>query len=345
MSKLIKPQGYTALLDMVQTEHGIKQIKEFFQQNLSTELRLRRVTAPSFVLQGLGINDDLNGVERAVTFPIKDLGDAKAEVVHSLAKWKRLSLAENKIEPGYGIYTDMNAIRADEELDNLHSLYVDQWDWEAVIRPEQRTVSFLKDVVERIYAAIRRTEYLVCENYPCIKTFLPEKITFVHSEDLLAMYPDKSPKEREDAICEKYGAVFLIGIGGKLANGEKHDGRAPDYDDWTTIGEDGKAGLNGDILIWYPVLGRSFELSSMGIRVNKEALERQLKIEGKEERAQLYFHKKLLGGELPESIGGGIGQSRLCMVLLHKAHIGEIQASIWPEDMRQECKAMGMNLI
>ena len=345
MSKLIKPEGYTALLDMVQTEHGIKQIKEFFQQNLSTELRLRRVTAPLFVLKGLGINDDLNGVERAVTFPIKDLGDAKAEVVHSLAKWKRLSLAENNIEPGYGIYTDMNAIRADEELDNLHSLYVDQWDWEAVIRPEQRTVAFLKNVVERIYAAIRRTEYLVCENYPCIKPFLPEKITFVHSEDLLAMYPNKSPKEREDAICEKYGAVFLIGIGGKLANGEKHDGRAPDYDDWTTVGENGKAGLNGDILIWYPVLGRSFELSSMGIRVNKEALLRQLKIEGKEERQQLYFHKKLLDGELPESIGGGIGQSRLCMVLLHKAHIGEIQASIWPEDMRNECKAIGMNLI
>ncbi|MDD7030212.1 MAG: aspartate--ammonia ligase [Prevotellaceae bacterium] len=345
MSKLIKPEGYTALLDMVETEHGIKQIKEFFQQNLSTELRLRRVTAPLFVLKGLGINDDLNGVERAVTFPIKDLGDAKAEVVHSLAKWKRLSLAENSIEPGYGIYTDMNAIRADEELDNLHSLYVDQWDWEAVIRPGQRTVAFLKNVVERIYAAIRRTEYLVCENYPCIKPFLPEKITFVHSEDLLAMYPNKSPKEREDAICEKYGAVFLIGIGGKLANGEKHDGRAPDYDDWTTVGENGKAGLNGDILIWYPVLGRSFELSSMGIRVNKEALLRQLKIEGKEERQQLYFHKKLLDGELPESIGGGIGQSRLCMVLLHKAHIGEIQASIWPEDMRNECKAIGMNLI
>ena len=345
MSKLIKPEGYTALLDMVETEHGIKQIKEFFQQNLSTELRLRRVTAPLFVLKGLGINDDLNGVERAVTFPIKDLGDAKAEVVHSLAKWKRLSLAENSIEPGYGIYTDMNAIRADEELDNLHSLYVDQWDWEAVIRPEQRTVAFLKNVVERILAASRRTEYLVCENYPCIKPFLPEKITFVHSEDLLAMYPNKSPKEREDAICEKYGAVFLIGIGGKLANGEKHDGRAPDYDDWTTVGENGKAGLNGDILIWYPVLGRSFELSSMGIRVNKEALLRQLKIEGKEERQQLYFHKKLLDGELPESIGGGIGQSRLCMVLLHKAHIGEIQASIWPEDMRNECKAIGMNLI
>ena len=345
MSKLIKPEGYTALLDMVETEHGIKQIKEFFQQNLSTELRLRRVTAPLFVLKGLGINDDLNGVERAVTFPIKDLGDAKAEVVHSLAKWKRLSLAENSIEPGYGIYTDMNAIRADEELDNLHSLYVDQWDWERVITADQRNMDFLKAVVERIYAAIRRTEYLVCENYPCIKPFLPEKITFVHSEDLLAMYPNKSPKEREDAICEKYGAVFLIGIGGKLANGEKHDGRAPDYDDWTTVGENGKAGLNGDILIWYPVLGRSFELSSMGIRVNKEALLRQLKIEGKEERQQLYFHKKLLDGELPESIGGGIGQSRLCMVLLHKAHIGEIQASIWPEDMRNECKAIGMNLI
>ena len=345
MGNIIKPIDYSAALDMKQTEHGIKQIKEFFQQNLSTELRLRRVTAPLFVLKGLGINDDLNGVERAVTFPIKDLGDAKAEVVHSLAKWKRLSLAEYKIEPGYGIYTDMNAIRADEELDNLHSLYVDQWDWEAVIRPEQRTVTFLKNVVERIYAAIRRTEYLVCENYPCIKPFLPEKITFVHSEDLLAMYPNKSPKEREDAICEKYGAVFLIGIGGKLANGEKHDGRAPDYDDWTTVGENNKAGLNGDILIWYPVLGRSFELSSMGIRVNKEALLRQLRMEGKEERMQLYFHKKLLDGELPESIGGGIGQSRLCMVLLHKAHIGEIQASIWPDEMRSECKAMGMNLI
>ena len=345
MSKLIKPEGYTALLDMVETEHGIKQIKEFFQQNLSTELRLRRVTAPLFVLKGLGINDDLNGVERAVSFPIKDLGDATAEVVHSLAKWKRLSLAEYKIEPGYGIYTDMNAIRADEELDNLHSLYVDQWDWEAVITPEQRTVAYLKDVVERIYAAIRRTEYLTCETYDQIKPFLPEKITFIHAEELLQMYPDKSPKEREDAICEKYGAVFIIGIGGVLSNGEKHDGRAPDYDDWSTMGENGLPGLNGDILIWYPVLGRSFELSSMGIRVDKEALLRQLKLEGKEDREQLYFHRKLLQGELPLSIGGGIGQSRLCMVLLHKGHIGEIQASIWPDDMRAECKALGMQLI
>ena len=345
MSQLIKPIDYKSLLDMKQTEQGIKLIKEFFQQNISTELRLRRVTAPLFVLQGLGINDDLNGVERAVSFPIKDLGDARAEVVHSLAKWKRLSLAEYQIEPGYGIYTDMNAIRADEELDNLHSLYVDQWDWEAVITKEQRTVAYLKNVVERIYAAIRRTEYLTCETYPQIKPFLPEKITFVHAEELLQMYPDKSPKEREDAICEKYGAVFIIGIGGKLSNGEKHDGRAPDYDDWSTVGENGLAGLNGDILIWYPVLGRSFELSSMGIRVNKEALLLQLKLEGKEEREGLYFHQKLLNDELPLSIGGGIGQSRLCIVLLHKGHIGEIQASIWPDDMRQACKKLGMTLI
>ena len=345
MSNIIKPLKYEPLMDIKQTEQGIKLIKDFFQQNLSTELRLRRVTAPLFVLKGLGINDDLNGVERAVTFPIKDLADASAEVVHSLAKWKRLTLAEYAIEPGYGIYTDMNAIRADEELDNLHSLYVDQWDWEAVITKEQRTVAFLKNVVERIYAAIRRTEYLTCETYSQIKPFLPEKIHFIHAEELLQMYPNMTAKEREDAICEKYGAVFIIGIGGKLSNGEKHDGRAPDYDDWSTIGENGLAGLNGDILIWYPVLGRSFELSSMGIRVDKESLLRQLKLEGKEEREKLYFHQKLLKGELPLSIGGGIGQSRLCMVLLHKGHIGEIQASIWPNDMRQECKKLGMTLI
>ena len=345
MSKLIKPKDYKALLDMRQTEQGIKLIKDFFQANLSTELRLRRVTAPLFVLKGLGINDDLNGVERAVSFPIKDLSDAKAEVVHSLAKWKRLTLAEYKIEEGYGIYTDMNAIRADEELDNLHSLYVDQWDWESVITKEQRSLEFLKNIVERIYSAIRRTEYLTCETYPQIKPFLPEKIHFIHSEELLQMYPDKTPKEREDAICKAYGAVFVIGIGSKLSNGEKHDGRAPDYDDWSTIAEDGRVGLNGDILIWYPVLERSFELSSMGIRVDKDSLMRQLKIEGQEQREQLFFHQQLLSGKLPLSIGGGIGQSRLCMVLLHKAHIGEIQASIWPEDMRKECKEAGMPLI
>lgn len=343
--KILKPKGYVPALDMQQTEQGIKLIKEFFQQNLSTELRLRRATAPLFVLKGLGINDDLNGVERAVTFPIKELGDAKAEVVHSLAKWKRLTLAEYKVKPGYGIYTDMNAIRADEELDNLHSLYVDQWDWEAVITKEQRTIAYLKNVVERIYAAIRRTEYLACEAYPQLTPFLPEQIHFVHSEELLQMYPNLTAKEREDEICKKYGAVFVIGIGGKLSNGEKHDGRAPDYDDWSTVGENGLEGLNGDILIWYPVLERSFELSSMGIRVDKESLLRQLALEGEEERKELYFHKKLLADELPLSVGGGIGQSRLCMVMLHKGHIGEIQASIWPDQMRHECQEAGMHLI
>lgn len=345
MSKLIKPVDYEPLLNMRQTEQGIKLIKEFFQQNLSTELRLRRVTAPLFVLKGLGINDDLNGIERPVTFPIKDLGEAKAEVVHSLAKWKRLTLADYDIEPGYGVYTDMNAIRADEELDNLHSLYVDQWDWEMVMTREQRNLDFLKNIVRRIYAAILRTEYLVCERYSRIKPFLPSDIHFIHSEDLLQMYPDKSVKEREDLICKKYGAVFIIGIGDKLSDGKPHDGRAPDYDDWTTPNSDGRKGLNGDILIWYPILGRAVELSSMGIRVDKESLLRQLKIAGQEDRANLYFHKKLLAGELPLSIGGGIGQSRLCMVLLHKAHLGEIQASIWPEEMIKECAEMGMAII
>lgn len=345
MSKLIKPAGYKALLDLWQTEQGIKLIKEFFQQNLSTELRLRRVTAPLFVLKGLGINDDLNGVERPVSFPIKDLGDQMAEVVHSLAKWKRLTLAEYNIDPGYGIYTDMNAIRADEELDNLHSLYVDQWDWEMVISREERTLDFLKSVVRRIYSAILRTEFLACETYPQLKPFLPREIHFIHSEELLKMYPDMTAKEREDAVCKKYGAVFIMGIGGKLSDGEKHDGRAPDYDDWTTPNSDGFLGLNGDILIWYPVLDRSIELSSMGIRVDKEALLRQLALEGQEQRAELFFHKQLLEGKLPLSIGGGIGQSRLCMIMLQKAHIGEIQASIWPDEQRRECKENGMNLI
>ena len=345
MSKLIKPVSYKPLLDIQQTEQGIKLIKEFFQMNLSTELRLRRVTAPLFVLKGLGINDDLNGVERPVTFPIKDLGDAKAEVVHSLAKWKRLTLGEYNIEPGYGIYTDMNAIRADEELDNLHSLYVDQWDWEAVMTAEQRNLGFLKDIVRRIYSAIRRTEFLVCERYSEIKPFLPDEIQFIESEELLQMYPDKSAKEREDLIARKYGAVFIIGIGGKLSNGEPHDGRAPDYDDWTTPNGDGCYGLNGDILIWYPTLDRAVELSSMGIRVDKEALLRQLEITAQQCRKELYFHKKLVAGELPLSIGGGIGQSRLCMVLLHKAHLGEIQASIWPDEMLNECARLGMAII
>lgn len=345
MSKLIKPEGYRQLLTPAQTEQGIKQIKDFFQANLSTALRLRRVTAPLFVLRGLGINDDLNGVERPVSFPIKDMGDKVAEVVHSLAKWKRLMLAEYGIQPGYGLYTDMNAIRGDEELDNIHSLYVDQWDWCQTIRREDRNLQFLKKVVRNIYAAIRRTEYLVCETYPQIEPFLPEEIHFFHSEELLKMYPGMSPKERENAVCKAYGAVFIIGIGGKLSDGTEHDLRAPDYDDWTTPNEEGYHGLNGDIMIWYPVLDRAIELSSMGIRVDKEALLRQLQLTGKEERKDLYFHQKLLRDELPLSVGGGIGQSRLCLVLLHKAHIGEIQASIWPDDMRRECAAFGMPLI
>ena len=345
MSYLIKPEGYKPILDLKQTELAIKQIKEFFQQNLSTELRLRRVTAPLFVLQGLGINDDLNGVERAVTFPIKDLGDARAEVVHSLAKWKRLTLAEYNIPQGYGIYTDMNAIRADEELGNLHSLYVDQWDWERVIGEENRNVEFLKKIVERIYAAMLRTEYMVYEMYPELKPTLAEEIHFIHAEELLQMYPDLTPKEREHAIAKKYGAVFIIGIGGKLTSGEPHDNRAPDYDDWSTPNSDGYNGLNGDIIVWNELLGRSFELSSMGIRVNKEVMLQQLQLTGKEDRKSLYFHQRILGDTLPLCIGGGIGQSRLCMLFLKKAHIGEIQSSIWPEEMRDECREANIPLI
>lgn len=345
MSKLTKPKGYHALLDLKQTELAIKNIKDFFLGGISTELRLSRVTAPLFVLRGLGINDDLNGVERAVSFPIKDMDESVAEVVHSLAKWKRVTLAEYKVEPSFGIITDMNAIRADEELDNIHSLYVDQWDWERVIRAEERSVAYLKKIVNKIYSTILRTEFYICETYPQLKPFLPEDVHFIHSEELLQLYPDKTPKEREDLICKKYGAVFIIGIGGKLSNGQEHDTRAPDYDDWTTKNEEGFEGLNGDLLIWYPVLERSIELSSMGIRVDKETLKHQLKLQNKEDRLELYFHKRLMEGSLPLSIGGGIGQSRLCMILLHKAHIGETQSSIWSNQMKEECKKAGMLLI
>ena len=345
MSKVYKITDYKPLLNPQETEQGIKKIKDFFQQNLATGLKLRRVTGPLFVLRGTGINDDLNGVERPVTFPIKDLGDQQAEVVHSLAKWKRLTLAEYHISPGYGIYTDMNAIRADEELDNLHSLYVDQWDWERVITAEQRTVDYLKAIVRDIYAAMLRTEFMVCEAYPQIQPFLPSDIFFIHAEELRKMYPDLTPKERENAITEAKGAVFIIGIGCELGDGKPHDGRAPDYDDYSTVSSLGLPGLNGDILIWNEVLGRAVEISSMGIRVDKESLLRQLKLSGKEERKDLYFHKRLLSGQLPLSIGGGIGQSRLCMLYLKKAHIGEIQASIWPQDMREKCRKQGINLL
>ena len=257
---------------------GIKKIKDFFQQNLSSELRLRRVTAPLFVLKGMGINDDLNGTERAVTFPIKDLNDSKAEIVHSLAKWKRLTLADYHIEEGYGIYTDMNAIRSDEELGNLHSLYVDQWDWERVMSESERKIDFLKEIVRRIYAAMVRTEYLVYEMFPQIRPTLPNRFISSIQRICYKKYPTFTPKEREDAITKEYGAVFIIGIGCSLSNGEKHDGRAPDYDDWSTIAENGQTGLNGDLLVWDDVLNRSMELSSMGIRANKEALLRQLDI-------------------------------------------------------------------
>ena len=345
MSYLIKPKGYKALLNLPQTEMGIKMIKEFFQANLSSELRLRRVTAPLFVLKGMGINDDLNGTERAVTFPIKDLNDAKAEIVHSLAKWKRLTLADYHIEKGYGIYTDMNAIRSDEELGNLHSLYVDQWDWELVMDEADRNISFLKSIVKRIYAALLRTEYMVFEMFPQIRPELPKDIHFIHAEDLLKKYPTFTAKQREDAITQEYGAVFIIGIGGLLSNGEKHDGRAPDYDDWSSVAENGQVGLNGDLLVWDSVLNRSLELSSMGIRVNRESLLLQLDICHATDRKELYFHRRLLVGELPQTIGGGIGQSRLCLYYLRKAHIGEIQASIWPDDMRKEAHEAGMYLI
>jgi aspartate--ammonia ligase len=274
------------------------------------------------------------------------MGDAEAEVVHSLAKWKRVTLAEYEVKSGYGIITDMNAIRADEELDNLHSLYVDQWDWERVMDSNMRSVEYLKSIVNRIYNSILRTEYYICETYPQIEPFLPEHLTFIHAEELLQRYPNLTAKEREDAICKECGAVFIIGIGGKLSNGEVHDHRAPDYDDYSTLPADSTfAGLNGDLLIWYPLLGRAIELSSMGIRVDSKALEHQLTLSGKGERRNLYFHRRLLEGSLPQSIGGGIGQSRLCMILLHKAHVGEVQSSIWPNDMRESCSNAGIPLI
>ena len=345
MSKLTLPKNYRALLTLPQTEQAIKSIKDFFQNSLSTQLRLRRVTAPLFVLSGLGLNDDLSGVERPVTFPIGDMEDKKAEIVHSLAKWKRVTLAEYEVSEGFGIYTDMNAIRPDEELDNLHSMYVDQWDWEMVMRREDRTLAFLKHIVKGIYNVLLQTEYMVYERYPEITPVLPRKIEFIHAEELRRLYPDLSPKERENEIARKYGAVFIIGIGGQLADGSVHDLRAPDYDDWSTVAENGLPGLNGDIILWNPVLESAFEISSMGIRVDEEAMLRQLSIAGQTHRQNLYFHKRLLEGGLPLSIGGGIGQSRLCMFLLRKGHVGEIQSSIWPDDMREACKKHGMQLI
>ncbi|MFQ3619682.1 MAG: aspartate--ammonia ligase [Spirochaetales bacterium] len=339
------PPNYKSYLSLEETEKAIADIKTFFQTYLSAVLRLRRVTAPLFLKSGTGINDDLNGLEKPVVFRPKGMDGVWAEVPQSLAKWKRMMLADYGIPVGYGLYTDMNAIRPDEEPDTLHSYYVDQWDWEMTIRKQDRNLAFLKNVVRKIYGTLLATEFLVYESYPSIKPILPEDITFIHAEELLQRYPTLSPQERETEIAREFGAVFIMGIGANLANGEPHDGRAPDYDDWSTPNEDGYLGLNGDIILWNPVLERAFEISSMGIRVDKEALLRQLSLRKVEERKELYFHRRLLQGEFPESIGGGIGQSRLCMFFLRKAHIGEVQASLWPDSIVEACKSRGIVLM
>ena len=343
---MIIPQGYRNLLGSLEnTEKAIKAVKEMFQDNLSAQLALLRVTAPMVVMSGMGLNDDLNGVESPVAFPVKDMEGRSAEVVHSLAKWKRLKLAQMGVPPGRGIYTDMNALRPEEDLDNIHSIYVDQWDWEKVITEGQRNLDFLKKTVRRIYEAIKVTENKLYVEFPQIEPMLPENVFFIHSEELLQRYPGMTPKEREDAVTKEYGAVFVIGIGGKLSDGSVHDGRSADYDDWTTPNEDGYLGLNGDLLLWNPVLGHAFEISSMGIRVDADALARQLELRGETGKSGLLYHRLLLEGGLPLTVGGGIGQSRLCMFLLRKAHIGEIQSSVWPERMREMCHEAGIDLV
>ncbi len=342
--KLFIPKGYRPRLVPETMEQAVKMLKQGFQDELSSRLDLRRVTAPLFVLSGTGVNDDLNGVEGPVSFKIKDMGGVQAEVVHSLAKWKRMKLGSYGMPVGYGLYTDMNAIRTDEELSNIHSLYVDQWDWERTISAEQRTLEFLKSIVEKIYASLKATEKLVYANFPHITPVLPERITFLQSEDLLMMYPDLTSKQREREAAKKYGAIFLMGIGGVLSNGEKHDGRAPDYDDWSTPTFDEYKGLNGDLILWNEILDDSLEISSMGIRVDKTALLRQLEIAGCLKRVELDFHKQLVEDRIPLSIGGGIGQSRLCMFFLRCAHIGEVQSSLWPEEMIKMCEENNINL-
>ena len=343
--KLYIPKNYSSGLSLKETERAIKVVKDFFESNLAAELKLRRVTAPLFVQRGTGINDDLNGTERPVSFEVKDMEGTTAEIVHSLAKWKRMMLADYEIANNYGLYTDMNALRPDEELDNIHSIYVDQWDWEKILLPEDRTLATLKHIVSQIFSVIKRTEFIVYENHPDIFPILPDAIHFIHAEELLERYPDLNPKERERKIAKEMGAVFIIGIGSELANGKAHDGRAPDYDDWSTPTEKDFKGLNGDIVVWNPILEDAFELSSMGIRVDKTALLRQLELQGKSERTELLFHKRLLAGEYPEAVGGGIGQSRLCMYFLRKAHIGEVQASLWPGQMHDHCRKSGIILM
>ena len=335
MSKLTIPQGYTAPLPNYELQRAIAFIKSTFQTNLSNALNLRRVSAPLFVADNSGLNDNLNGVERPVSFDIPDVG-LNAEVVHSLAKWKRLALKRYGFHPGKGLYTDMNAIRRDEEVDNLHSVYVDQWDWEKIITREDRNVSYLKSSVRAIVSAVCETCEALDVAFPSLHGKLEREVCFLTTQELEDRWPEKTPKEREDAICREHHTVFLMQIGGKLRSGEKHDGRAPDYDDWA---------LNGDILMWNPVLECAFEISSMGIRVDEESLARQLKLAGCEERAELPFHKMLLNGELPLTMGGGIGQSRLCMLMIGTCHIGEVQASLWDEETLRGCEAAGITLL
>lgn len=339
------PEGYRPHLGTREVEAAIKDIKDFFEEQLARALNLQRVTAPPFVRSGTGINDDLNGVEQPVRFRVKNDGDSSVEIVQSLAKWKRLALARYGFGVGEGLYTDMNAIRPDETIDSLHSIYVDQWDWEKVVTPEERSAKTLREVVRSIYEVVCRTEFHIASQHPSIRPVLPEEITLVTSEDLYDRYPDLHPRQREDQVCQQHGAVFVMGIGAELPDGQPHDGRAPDYDDWTTPRPDGGKGLNGDVLLWNPVLGRAFEISSMGIRVDAETLLRQLKIRQLEERTELFFHQQLLSGKLPQSIGGGIGQSRLCMFFLRTAHIGEVACGIWPQEMQEECEKANVMLL
>jgi aspartate--ammonia ligase len=341
----ITTEGYESSLDIKQTEAAIKDVKDFFERGLAEALNLQRVSAPLFVVRGSGINDDLNGVERKVDFDIGYEPGTFLEVVQSLAKWKRMKLAEYGFGIGTGLYTDMNAIRRDEDvLDNLHSLYVDQWDWEKAISASDRNLDYLMTTVKAIYQVMLDTEEMVHDKYSIART-LPSKITFVHSEDLARDFPDLSPSEREKYISEKHGAVFLIGIGGDMGNGQIHDGRAPDYDDWSSETRTGYHGINGDIIVWNPLLGRQFELSSMGIRVDADSLEKQLEMRDAQDRMQMDWHKRLAAGEFPESIGGGIGQSRLCMYFLQKAHIGEVQSSHWTPEIREYCQENGIQLL
>ncbi|MFA6864289.1 MAG: aspartate--ammonia ligase [Sphaerochaetaceae bacterium] len=339
------PEGYKPVLDIRQTEKAIKNVKDTFQRELSGELKLSRVTSPLFVPKGSGINDDLNGIERPVRFEIGNMNNKEMEIVQSLAKWKRMVLADYGYQANHGLYTDMNAIRPDDDIDEIHSIYVDQWDWELVMKESDRNIDFLKKVVKKVYEAMKRTQFLVRETFPSDYDLLPEEIKFIYTEDAQKQYPELAPEEREKKLAKQYGAIFMIGIGSPLADGVKHGGRAPDYDDWSTPTTEGHKGLNGDIVVWDEVRQDSLELSSMGIRVNKEALERQLKSENCEDRADLYWHKRLLNGEFPQTIGGGIGQSRLCMFLLNKAHIAEVQASTWDQKTLDEAKELNIPLM